>query len=51
MLVNPGGAFFIYAVIGVLGLIFVYSYIPETKGHSLEKIEEHFLKGKHPRDL
>ena len=51
MLVNPGGAFFIYAVIGILGLIFIYSYIPETKGHSLEKIEEHFLKGKHPRDL
>lgn len=50
-LVNPGGAFFIYAVIGILGLIFVYSYIPETKGHSLEKIEEHFLAGKHPREL
>src|SRR6056297_423865 len=50
-LVNPGGAFFIYAVIGILGLFFVYSYIPETKGHSLEKIEEHFLNGKHPRDL
>ncbi len=50
-LVNPGGAFFIYAIIGVLGLLFVYSYIPETKGHSLEKIEEHFLNGKHPRDL
>jgi sugar porter (SP) family MFS transporter len=51
MLVNPGGAFFIYAVIGILGLIFVYSYIPETKGHSLEKIEQHFLEGKHPREL
>jgi hypothetical protein len=50
-LVNPGGAFFIYAVIGIVGLIFVYSYIPETKGHSLEKIEKHFLEGKHPRHL
>jgi MFS transporter, SP family, galactose:H+ symporter len=50
-LVNPGGAFFIYAVVGILALIFVYSYIPETKGHSLEKIEEHFLQGKHPREL
>ena len=50
-LVNPGGAFFIYAIIGVLGIIFVYSYIPETKGHSLEEIEEHFQQGKHPRDL
>ena len=51
MLVNPGGAFFIYAVIGILGLIFVYTYIPETKGHSLEKIEQHFLAGKHPKEL
>lgn len=50
-LVNPGGAFFIYAVVGILGIIFVYSYIPETKGHSLEQIEEHFLAGKHPRKL
>ncbi|NBC83568.1 MAG: sugar porter family MFS transporter [Bacteroidetes bacterium] len=51
MLVNPGGAFFIYAAVGILGIIFVYSYIPETKGHSLEKIEEHFLAGKHPKKL
>jgi MFS family permease len=51
MLVNPGGAFFIYAIIGILGLVFVYAYIPETKGHSLEEIEKHFLDGKHPRDL
>jgi sugar porter (SP) family MFS transporter len=51
MLVNPGGAFFIYAIIGILGLVFVYTYIPETKGHSLEQIEKHFLDGKHPRDL
>jgi len=51
MLVNPGGAFFIYAVVGVIGLIFIYSYIPETKGHSLEKIEKHFLDGKHPKEL
>jgi len=51
MLVNPGGAFFIYAAVGIIGLFFIYSYIPETKGHSLEKIEEHFLAGKHPRDL
>lgn len=51
VLVNPGGAFFIYAIIGILALWFVYSYIPETKGHSLEKIEEHFLAGKHPGKL
>jgi len=50
-IINLGGAFFVYAAVGVLGLIFINRYIPETKGHSLEKIEDHFLKGKHPRDL
>jgi len=50
-LVNPGGSFLIYAIVGILGIIFVNRYIPETKGHSLEKIEQHFLKGKHPKEL
>ena len=51
ILVNPGGAFFIYAGICILGIIFTYQYIPETKGHSLEDIESHFMAGKHPREL
>ena len=50
-LVNPGGAFFIYALVGILGIIFVKYYIPETKGHSLEYIEEHFQQGKSAREL
>lgn len=44
-IINLGGAFFIYAAVGVIGLFFIYRFIPETKGHSLEEIEEHFLKG------
>ncbi|MCD4774264.1 MAG: sugar porter family MFS transporter [Bacteroidales bacterium] len=48
---NPAGAFWFYAVIGILGLIWGYFYLPETKGISLEKIEEHWRKGKKPRDL
>jgi sugar porter (SP) family MFS transporter len=43
--------FWLYAAIGFLGLIFCYFYIPETKGHTLEEIEEHWMKGKHPREL
>lgn len=48
---NPAGAFWFYAVLGVLGLIWGYFYLPETKGISLEKIEEHWRQGGKPRDL
>lgn len=48
---NPAGAFWFYAAIGILGLIWGYFYLPETKGISLEKIEEHWRQGKKPRDL
>jgi len=48
---NPAGAFWFYTFIGVLGLIWGYFYLPETKGISLEKIEEHWRQGKKPRDL
>ena len=41
----------IYAVIGVIGLLFCFFYVPETKGHTLEEIEEHFFQRKPPRDL
>lgn len=50
-IINLGGAFFIYAAVGIIGLIFVARYVPETKGHSLEEIEEHFQAGKAPKDL
>ncbi len=48
---NPAGAFWFYAVIGVLGLVWGYFYLPETKGVPLEKIEEHWRQGGKPRDL
>lgn len=48
---NPAGAFWFYAIIGVLGLVWGYFYLPETKGVSLEKIEEHWRQGGKPRDL
>ena len=48
---NPAGAFFLYAIVGILGLIWGYFYIPETKNVTLEKIEEHWRQGKLPRDL
>jgi sugar porter (SP) family MFS transporter len=48
---NPAGAFLLYALIGIAGLIWGYFYIPETKGKSLEMIEDHWRKGKTPREL
>lgn len=48
---NPAGAFWFYAVIGIIGIIWGYFYIPETKGIALEKIEEHWRMGGKPREL
>jgi lipopolysaccharide export system permease protein len=48
---NPAGAFWVFAFIGILGVLFTYFYLPETKGHTLEEIEEHWVKGGKPRGL
>ncbi|NQU54512.1 MAG: sugar porter family MFS transporter [Bacteroidetes bacterium] len=48
---NPVGAFWFYAFIGILGLVWGYYFLPETKDVPLEKIEEHWRQGKKPRDL
>ena len=48
---NPAGAFLLYAAIAVLGIIWGWKYIPETKGVSLEEIEEHWRAGKAPNEL
>jgi MFS family permease len=39
---GPANTFWIYAGICVLGLLFCYAFIPETKGQSLESIERHW---------
>jgi MFS family permease len=48
---NPAGTFWLYGIIALLGLIWGYFYIPETKGVSLEKIEKFWRKGGKPRFL
>ena len=53
-LVNAIGiaaTFWMYSVICIAGLIWGYYYIPETKGKSLEDIEQAWRKGGSPRSL
>jgi sugar porter (SP) family MFS transporter len=48
---NPAGAFFLYALVGILSIVWGYFFIPETKNVTLEKIEEHWRKGTKPKDI
>ena len=48
---NPAGAFWLYALVGLAGLVWGYFFIPETQGKSLERIEEHWRNGMSPRHL
>lgn len=53
-LVNSIGiaaTFGMYGLVCVAGLVWGYFYIPETKGKSLEEIEEHWRQGRSPRTL
>ena len=43
-IVNPWGAFFTFSIIMFLAVLFVYKFIPETKGKTLEEIQYFFLK-------
>lgn len=48
-----GGAwtFWMFGVVSILCIIFVYFFVPETKGISLEQIESNWRKGVNPRDF
>jgi MFS family permease len=48
---NPAGAFLFYAVVALVGIIWGYFYIPETKGVPLDKIEKHWKEGGSPGKL
>jgi MFS transporter, SP family, major inositol transporter len=39
------GTFFLFAAVGVLALIFVVTQVPETRGHTLEELEENVTTG------
>ena len=39
--IGISNTFFIFVVLGILALLFVRRYVPETRGQSLEQVEEH----------
>lgn len=43
--------FWIYAAVGVAAWLFIFFLVPETKGRTLEQIEEHWRAGRHPRAM
>jgi SP family galactose:H+ symporter-like MFS transporter len=45
------GTFWLYALVGVGAWVFAFLLVPETKGKTLEEIEEHWRKGLHPREM
>lgn len=49
--IGIASTFWLYSGICLVGLIWGYYYIPETKGKSLEEIEKHWRNGGGPKDL
>ena len=43
--------FWILGIVSILCIIFVYFFVPETKGISLEEIESNWRRGVNPRDF
>lgn len=42
---GTGGAMWVYAAVNLLCVVFVWRFVPETTGHSLEDIENHLRAG------
>lgn len=36
--------FLLYGLVGVMAVIFIYLFVPETKGQSLEEIDQQFSR-------
>ena len=45
-MLGTGGTMWIYAVMNVLAFVFIWYFVPETSGHSLEEIEGALREGR-----
>jgi SP family galactose:H+ symporter-like MFS transporter len=48
---GQSGTFWLYAAVGVGAWVFAFLIVPETKGKTLEEIEEHWRKGLHSHEM
>jgi SP family galactose:H+ symporter-like MFS transporter len=48
---GKAGTFWLFAAVCLAGMVYCYFYVPETKGLTLEQIEEHLHKGGNLRKL
>ena len=49
--IHDFGIFWAFSIIGLISLLFIYRIVPETKGVSLEQIENNLMSGKRLRWL
>jgi len=49
--IGSSATFVLYAVVGCCGVLFTWRLVPETRGKTLEQIEQHWLDGGHPLAL
>lgn len=49
--IGEAWTFWIFGIVSILCIIFVYFFVPETKGISLEEIESNWRRGVNPRDF
>lgn len=48
---GKAATFWLYGAVSIGAWLFAFFLVPETKGKTLEQIEEHWRAGKHPRAL
>ncbi len=50
-LLGRAETFWFYGILAIIAWVFAFLFVPETKGKTLEEIEEHWRKGLHPRKM